>query len=59
MLDAKTFTHFSNGKDSRGRPQKVTSKAKTYAIEILPPLTEEELKALSQRQQMASGTVAA
>jgi len=59
MIQRKQFQSFSNGKDSRGRPQKLTSKQKTYAVEILEPLTEQELKDLSQRQQMASGTIAA
>ena len=59
MIDAKEFTAFSNAKDSKGRPKKVTSKQKAYAIQRLAPLTESELKDLAQRQAMANGTAEA
>ena len=59
MIETKEFTAFTNGKDSKGRPAKLTSKQKAYAIQRLAPLTADELKDLAQRQAMANGTAAA
>lgn len=39
---------FSKGKDSRGRPKTVTKRVYTYAIEELPPLTEDEFNDLKK-----------
>lgn len=44
---------FTASKDMRGNNIRKAKLIKEFAIEILPPLTEEELKDLAQRQMMA------
>jgi len=41
-----------------GREVRLTSLVKEYAIEVLPPLTKQELHKLAQRQAMAKGSEA-
>lgn len=47
---------FVTVKDNRGNKVRKGKLIKEFAIEVLPPLTEKELKELAQRQAMASGT---
>lgn len=49
---------FVNEKDDRGRTVKRGKQIKEFSIEVLPPLSEQELKELAQRQAMASGKAA-
>ena len=44
---------FVTTKDARGNKVRVGKLIKEFAIEVLPPLTEDELKDLAQRQAMA------
>jgi hypothetical protein len=44
---------FVTVRDSRGNATRKGKTIKEFAIEVLPPLTEEELKDLAQRQAMA------
>lgn len=46
---------FETKKDSRGNKVRKGKLIREFAIEILPPLTEAELKDLAQRQAMAAG----
>lgn len=46
---------FQTVKDSRGNRTRKGKLIKEFAIEVLPPLTERELKDLAQRQAMARG----
>lgn len=56
-LEDKRFLHIRTTKDRKtGTPQIHTSWAKEFAIEVLPPLTEEELKQLASAQ-IAAGSV--
>lgn len=50
---------FYAAKDARGNSTRKAKLIKEFAVEILPPLTEQELKELAQRQLMASGAVTA
>lgn len=45
---------FYAAKDGRGNTVRKGKLIKEFAIEVLPPLTEEELKDLAQRQMMAN-----
>ena len=47
---------FVTTRDNRGNTARKGKLIKEFAIEVLPPLTEKELKELAQRQAMASGT---
>lgn len=47
---------FVTVKDNRGNKVRKGKLIKEFAIEVLPPLTEKELKELAQRQAMASGS---
>lgn len=47
---------FVTTKDGRGNRIRKGKLIKEFAVEILPPLTEQELKELAQRQAMAAGT---
>lgn len=47
---------FYTKKDSKGNKSRVGKLIKEFSIEVLPPLTERELKDLAQRQAMANGT---
>lgn len=55
MKEAKTQLFFTV-KDDKGNDITKSKSVNTYAIEVLPPLTEAELKDLAQRQAMANGT---
>lgn len=56
-LDEKKFLHIRSTRDRRtGTPQVHTSWAKEFAIEVLPPLTPEELQKLATAQ-LAAGSV--
>jgi len=44
---------FVTSKDARGNKVRVGKMIREFAIEVLPPLTEDELKDLAQRQAMA------
>lgn len=46
---------FYASKDDKGRPIRKAKLIKEFAVEVLPPLTEKELKELAQRQLMAKG----
>ena len=46
---------FVTEKDSRGNKVRKGKLIREFAIEVLPPLTEEELAELAQRQAMAKG----
>lgn len=56
FMTNKEFQHFYTTKDSKGRKVQRGKLVKEFAIEVLPPLTPDELKDLAQRQAMASGT---
>jgi hypothetical protein len=47
---------FYSVKDRVGNDVRKSKRVKEYAIEVLPPLTKQELKDLAQRQSMARGT---
>ena len=47
---------FYSVKDRVGNDVRKSKRVKEYAIEVLPPLTKQELKDLAQRQAMARGT---
>jgi hypothetical protein len=46
---------FYASKDSKGNAIRKAKLIKEFAVEVLPPLTEKELKDLAQRQLMAKG----
>lgn len=56
MLKDKQFLSIRTGKDKKGNPQVRTSMVREFSIEVLPPLTEEELYKLGQAQ-LAAGSV--
>lgn len=60
MIEARKYQSFYTVRDKRtgqsGRKGKIV---KEFSVEILPDLTEAELKALAQRQAMARGTAEA
>jgi len=47
---------FRTQKDDRGNKTRVGSLIHEFAVELMDPLTPEELKALAQRQAMAAGS---
>lgn len=47
---------FVNGKDASGNPSKRSMLIAEFGIEVLPPLTVEEIQELGQRQLMAAGS---
>lgn len=56
-LEQRRFLSIRTTKDRRtGAPSVTTAWAKEFALEVLPPLTEEELKVLAQAQ-IAAGSV--
>ena len=59
VMKAKVFPQFYTVKLKEGGNTRKHRLVPEYAIEILPELSEAELKALAQRQAMASGTAAA
>lgn len=58
MIKQRQCQVFVTERDDRGRQVRRGKVIKEYNVEVLPPLTEQELKALAQRQAMASGTQA-
>lgn len=48
---------FTTVRDRRGNTTRKGKLIREFSIEVLPPLTEKELKELAQRQQMAKGEV--
>lgn len=59
MIKRKKCQVFVSKRDSRGRPKRESKLIKAYNVEILDPLTKDEIKELAQRQAMAKGTAAA
>lgn len=56
MLKERQFQQFSAKKVKSGQPtSRVTKLVREFAIEVLDPLTEQELQELKQRQLMAKG----
>lgn len=55
MMKEREFTNIRTIKDSKGRIRNEVSNAKEFALEILPPLTEAELKQLAAQQAAAMG----
>lgn len=53
MMQQRECQVFTTVRDSRGNSTRRPKLIKEFAIEILPALTEEELKDLAQRQAMA------
>lgn len=56
-LKNKKYQSFVKERDYRGREIKRAVQKSEFSVEILPPLTPEEFKALKQRQVIASGKV--
>lgn len=55
MIRNRKYQHFYNAKGPHG-PVRQAKQVNEFAIEILDPLTEEELKDLAQRQALTNGT---
>lgn len=55
MLQEKTFSQLKVVKGANGQLLPQTKAVKEFAIEILPPLTEEELRILANKQAAAQG----
>jgi hypothetical protein len=53
MIRDRECQIFLTKKDGRGNAIKVGKLIKEFSVEVLPPLTEEELKELARRQAMA------
>lgn len=47
---------FVNGKNAQGTQVRKPTTINEFSVEVLPPLTEKEIKELAQRQAMANGT---
>lgn len=58
MIQQRRCQVFTTVKDSRGNKVRRGKLIKEFNVEILPALTEQELKDLAQRQAMANGTQA-
>lgn len=56
MIESRKCQIFQTVTDSRGNKTRKGKLIKEYSIEVLPALTEKELKELAQRQAMARGT---
>jgi len=56
MIRRKQCQVFVSKRDERGRPIREGKSIKAFAIEVLPALTEQEMKELAQRQAMSKGT---
>lgn len=59
MIKERECQIFRTVKDSRGNASRTGKLIKEFGVEVLPDMTPAELKALAQRQAMASGTAAA
>lgn len=53
MIQQRECQVFTTVRDTRGNSTRKPKLIKEFAVEILPPLTEQELKDLAQRQAMA------
>jgi len=58
-MKERKCTIFQTVKDSKGVKKRVPKSINEFNIEVLPPLTREELKSLAQRQAMAGNIDAA
>ncbi len=58
MIKEKKFQTFATVKMPNGVDKRVGKLVNTYAVEMLEPLTPQELKELEQRQAMAAGRAA-
>jgi len=59
MIDERMYQTFQTVRDKRtGQQGRKGKMVKEFAVEMLPDLTEDELKSLAQRQAMARGTAA-
>lgn len=56
MMKRRTFTSTVTRRDDKGRPYNTSVERKEFAIEVLDPLTKEELEQLA-KDQRASGRV--
>ncbi|AMD43407.1 hypothetical protein ZC03_020 [Pseudomonas phage ZC03] len=56
MMKRRTFTVTATKRDAQGRPYQTKVERKEFAIEVLPPLTKEELEKLA-KDQRASGRI--
>lgn len=56
MLKDRKFLSIRTGKGKNGTPKVETRWAREFAIEVLPPLTQEELERLAQAQIAAGST---
>lgn len=56
MMKEKKCTIFQSGKNERGHPTKKSVLINEYNIEVLDPLTKEELEKLRIKQAMAKGS---
>ena len=56
MMTEKKCSAFFNGTDNRGHKTRKARQINEYAIEVLPPMTPEEIKDLARKQAMAAGT---
>jgi len=59
MIRRKQCQVFVSKRDERGRQIREGKSIKAFAVEVLPALTEQEMKELAQRQAMSKGTAAA
>lgn len=55
MIKDRMYQSFVTVKDGRGNSRREGRLVREFAVEVLPPLTEEELKDLAQQQAMAGG----
>jgi hypothetical protein len=56
MMVEKKCSAFFNGTDNRGHKTRKARQISEYAIEVLTPLTPQEIKELARKQAMAAGT---
>jgi len=56
MIRRKQCQVFVSKRDERGRQIREGKSIKAFAVEVLPALTEQEMKELAQRQAMSKGT---
>jgi hypothetical protein len=59
MIKRKMTQVFVSKKDERGRQIRESKLIRAYSVEVLEPLTKQELADLAQRQAMAKGTATA
>jgi hypothetical protein len=56
MIKARQCQVFNTVRDSRDNQVRKGKLIKEFSVEVLPPLTEAEIKEIAQRQLMAAGT---